>query len=374
MNRNSLSKVYFRNWQSFCLVVCVLSSCEYAVLEEEYTASPPDVFEAFWNEFDQYYGAMEAKLINWDSLGMVYRSRVSENTGNEELFTVFSEMLHLLNDGHASVQDNAGKYFRSWNRRNKSYFSDIYSQNLAQVGSMQRSIMKYYLQNEYESGDYSDWTFYYGLIPHEDFQVGYLVIPTFYISDFPRDLIDRAVDTFQHADAVIIDLRYNGGGTTESFIYTLNAFASEEKVFMQSKFKNGPGKDDFTRLLEHRTNPYGRNLSEKPIAILANSYTASSSEHFILGMKSQPGVMIVGDTTCGAFSSVSEKILPNGWQFRLGGQVIFNAESSLLTDDHGNYLEGIGIAPDVYCQDNYSQTIAGNDPVLDAALKKLAQK
>jgi len=338
----SSSRFFLRGKRLLALLALALTcSCEHQLLEDEYSADPSSVFEAFWCEFDLYYGAMQAKRLNWDSIGNHYRSQITETTDEEALFSLLSEMLHLVNDGHASIQDNAGSYFRSWNRRDKSYFSDRFSQNLAMVGSMQRSTMKYYLDNTYESRDVSGWIFYYGLIPYEDSSIGYLIIPSFYLVDFPRDFISDAVDTFKQADAVIIDLRFNGGGTTESFIYSLNAFASEKATFMHSALKIGPDDNDFSELHPHICYPHDNSLANKPIAI------------------------------CGAFSSVSERILPNGWQFRLGAQVVYDAQGELLTDKNDNYLEGIGLAPDFWCQDNYSQATAGHDPVLDTALIQL---
>jgi C-terminal processing protease CtpA/Prc len=102
-----------------------------------------------------------------------------------------------------------------------------------------------------------------------------------------------------------------------------------------------------------------------------NSFTGSSAEHFILGMKTQSNVITVGDTTRGAFSMVRERILPNGWKYRICSQVVYNIDGSLLVDSKGNYLEGIGIAPDYYAPDYYNKAINGNDVPLNTALQKL---
>ena len=115
-------------------------------------------------------------------------------------------------------------------------------------------------------------------------------------------------------------------------------------------------------------------VNPKNIAILANSFTASSAEHFLLALKSQQNVFTVGDTTRGAFSQVWGRVLPNGWQFRCGSQVVYSPDGKLLTDKNGSYLEGKGIIPDFLVQDRIAQIRSGHDLVLDQALFQIYLK
>jgi C-terminal processing protease CtpA/Prc len=126
-------------------------------------------------------------------------------------------------------------------------------------------------------------------------------------------------------------------------------------------------------MLEHHIRPQPNCLKDKPVAILMNSFTASSSEHFILGMKTQKDIITVGDTTCGAFSSVNERLLPNGWKFRLGGQILYTPKGNLLIDENGNYLEGIGLAPDYYVSDQWNHLKSGLDMPLEKAIDELTK-
>jgi hypothetical protein len=355
------------------LLVFLFSSCEEELLNEKYENTPLDNYELFWNEFDRFYGAFEAKNINWDSLKTVYGHQLSENSTDQQLYKAMCGLLNELNDGHADLFANKIGYYRSWNRRNKSYFSDFRSTDFNHVVKLQSTIRSNYLKGKYKFGNYSNWLFFWGTIPYEGRQIGYISIPTFNINDYPNDFIQQAIDSFNQHDAVIIDLRYNGGGTTEAFVSSLNSFASEKKCYMQSQFRDGSKHTDFTKKEEHWTNPHANGLKPIPIAILMNSYSASSSDHFILGMKTQSNVITVGDSTCGAFSAVLERVLPNGWKYRLGAQVIYAPNGSALTDKNGNYLEGLGIAPDYYVTDQWEQVLKGNDLPLDKALKELSE-
>lgn len=353
------------------IITFSLSSCEEIFIREDFENTPVQNFLAFSNDFRNMYGAFDAKKIDWDSLTNVYSEWVSNEMSSHELFGIFKEMLNELNDGHADIKSIDHGHFRSWNRRNKAFFKGREGMDINDVVTMQNVIRTEYLNNTYNSITRSSWVFFYGTIHYEQSQVGYICIPTFNISDFPNSFIQQAVDEFNQLDAVIIDIRFNGGGRTEAFVSLHNRFGSEEKMYMKSKFRNGPELSDFSPFAEHWVRPHPASLKNKPIAILANAYSASSSDHFVVAMKSQPNVIFVGDTTFEAFSAVLERILPNGWQYRLGAQVVYEPEGNYLQDSNGNYLEGIGIAPDFWLEDDWSQILINKDAVLEKALYEI---
>lgn len=355
------------------VLVCAIcaTGCEEYLIHPEYKNTPEANFEAFWTEFDVAYGAMQAKHLNWDSLKTVYGNNINSSTTNLELYEAMCGLLNEINDGHASLYAPEFGRFQSWNRRDKSYYSDYDTHEMADVAVNRDTIKTAYLMNQIESLEVEGNTFFYGKIYEQNKTIGYICIPTFYVSIFPGSFIRAAVDTFQYLDAVIVDVRFNGGGTTGAFVYTLNTLAWESKVFMKSNYKNGPAQDDFTKLFDHTIRPKSTKLKNKAIAVLMNSFTASSSEHFVIGLKSQNGVITVGDTTCGAFSQVNERLLPNGWIYRLGGQVVYTPDDNLMLDVNGQYIEGHGIAPDYYVADQWASLGTGEDVVLNKAIEVL---
>lgn len=348
-----------------------LTACEKALLKEEFGNTPHENFNAFWQEFDQAYGAMQPKNLNWDSLKVAYGNSLNEGTNDEELFGILSGLLNAINDGHADLTAPGIGFYRSWNRRDKSYYQDFNTQDLGNVGEHQAVIRREYLNNQFQTATVDGWFFFYGSMEKQNKTIGYLCVPTFNLSNFPDAFIQSAVDAFKDFDGVIVDLRFNGGGTTEAFVKTLNKFVSEPTLFLKSKYRNGPGHGDFSEMLEHHIRPHSNCLKDKPVAILMNSFTASSSEHLILGMKTQKNVITVGDTTCGAFSSVNERLLPNGWKYRLGGQILFTPHGNLLVDENGYYLEGKGLAPDYYVPDEWNPLNSGVDMPLEKAIDEL---
>jgi len=351
------------------LLLIVFPACEKNLLKEEFNNDAVGNFNALWTEFDLYYGAFEAKHINWDSLKVVYGKNISTTTKDGDLYKALTGLIGTLNDGHAFIYAPGLGSFNSHKLR--SFFSDADTRENSKIIVLQEVIQKDYLNDDYRKTGSSPFTFFYGSINSGTHKIGYLCIPTFVSEDYPEQFVEDAVSYFKNMDAIIIDIRFNSGGSAEAFVKAIDLFSSERKLYIKSKDRNGPQHNDFTSFEDHYTEPKNSYFKTKPIVVLVNGQTASSSEHFLLGMKSQSNVISVGDTTWGAFSVVVDRIMPNGWQYRLGAQVVYTPEGKLLTDSKGNYLEGIGIAPDYCVKDKLQSIENGHDNPLDFALTKL---
>lgn len=349
--------------------VLLFSKCGNNLLENTYQNTIISNFYALWNEFDLEYGAFIAKKINWDSLRMIYGKDLTDESSERELFDAMCGLLSELNDGHVDLNAPQFGLFSSWNRRSKPYYTDVKTNFL--LYDQWITVIKKHLQKYFTSGTVPGSILVYGVTDYQGKKIGYINIPTFESGVYSFDFVQNAIDTFNLLDGIVIDLRFNFGGSAETSAYLLNSFASTHKIFKKAKFRNGPSHDDFTKTYESWINPHTDCLRNKPVILLMNSFTSSASEIFILGMKTQSNVITVGDTSHGAFSMVRERILPNGWKYRICSEVLYNPDDSLLVDSKGNYLEGIGIAPDYYVPDYYNKLINGIDLPLDTALSKL---
>jgi carboxyl-terminal processing protease len=360
-----MKPIYF-----FCVFILLsLQKCGNDLLENNYQNTIAGNFDALWNEFDLEYGAFNAKRINWDSLKIIYRNKLSGESSEHELYDALCGLLSELNDGHVDLEAPQFGLFSSWNRRNKSYYRDVYSHYF--IYDQWAVAVKNHFQKGFKSDTVSGCVHFYGIIDYQGKKFGYINISTFYSSGYSSAFVQNAVDTFNQLDGVLIDLRFNLGGDAETSVNCLNSFAGKREKFMISKFRNGPSHNDFTKSFESWIDPHTDCLKNKPVALLMNNMTCSASELFILGMKTQSNVITVGDTSHGAFSSVRKRILPNGWGYRICSEVVYNPDGSLLVDSKGNYLEGIGIAPDYYVPDYYNKLINGIDLPLDTAIHKL---
>lgn len=358
-----------------CLILLfVLNGCEENLIVEEYSNTPVDNYKAFCSEFSKVYGAFEAKHINWDSLTSYYSRDIDKTTTEKQLFITLCSLLDELNDGHANLSSADFGDFQSCRKRNKSFFADYNTQAVKYIIKQQDLIRAKYLEGNYTSMITASSWFFYGTINYNNKKIGYIYIPTFTAANWSNKYIEDAVTLFNNYDAVIIDLRYNGGGQIETFAYTLNMFSNEKTCYMKTKLRNGPGYNDFTDYFSNYTDPHSNSLKNIPVAVLINSFSASGAELFTLGIKTQKNAFTVGDTTWGAFSQVYAKYLPNGWMFRAGSQVIYKPDGSLYTDSEGRYIEGNGIEPDFYCADKLNEINNGNDAPLDLALEKILLK
>jgi carboxyl-terminal processing protease len=358
---------------TYTISVCCLllfSACVNNLLENNYNNTITGNFNALWNEFDLVYGAFNPKKINWDSLKIVYGSTLTDESSESDLYTAMCGLISELNDGHVYLQCPRYNLFESWNRRDYSFYIDVQSKALLYAN--RSAAIKNHLQPGFKSDTISDVIHYFGVIHFNGSKIGYINIPTFETGKYNGDFIQQAVDTFNLLDGVVIDLRFNPGGNSENSAHCLNSFASEHKIYMKSRFRNGPLHSDFSEMYDTWVNPHKNCLKNKPVVVLMNRFTISASEIFILGIKTQSLFFTVGDTSHGGFSFVRERILPNGWKYTTCSEVLYKPDGSLLVDSNGNYLEGIGIAPDYYVPDYYYRILNGNDFPLDTALNKLS--
>ncbi|MGC8803723.1 MAG: S41 family peptidase [Bacteroidales bacterium] len=341
-----------------------LWQCTDEWLKEPYANNPLDVFDAVWTEFDHTYGAFEAKGIDWDSCRVVYRSQLHPDADNDLLYAVLCDLLGELNDGH--VQLIANRYRRFFSVPIPTIFPDSkYYENASEISLLFDVIKSRYLSQFSDSG-----SFFYGFINLKTVpeKIGYLYVPGFNSLGFPMDFIDRANANFADCGGLIVDLRFNGGGSSEVLTAFANRFADRERVFILSKIRNGPRHNDFTPLITHKIRPQGKNMGEKPLIVLVNRHTASSAEHFVMAMRARPRTLIVGDTTAGALSTVVQRIAPNGWEFRTCPQVLYDTTGRLLRNADGRYPDGVGLPPDLFVRNWLKEIYRGYDRVLAAAL------
>lgn len=338
--------------------------CSEDWLQEPYPNSPLGVFDAVWDEYDKTYGAFEAKGINWDSCRTVYRSRLKPDASNDELYEVLCGLLGELNDGHVQLMANG--YRRFYSVPLPTLFADSkYYENASEIAMLFDLIKSRYLSEFKDSG-----SFFYGRIALRTVRqkIGYIYIPSFNPTDFTIGLIDEANAALADCAGLIIDLRFNGGGSSEVLTAIANRYADRKRIFLLSKIRNGPRHSDFTSLVTHTIRPEGINVGQLPLIVLVNRHTASSAEHFVLAMRSRPHTLIVGDTTAGALSVVVERMAPNGWEFRTCPQVLYDTTGHILRNSKGRYPDGIGLAPDRYAPNLLKEIYRGYDRTLGTAL------
>jgi len=189
--------------------------------------------------------------------------------------------------------------------------------------------------------------------------VGYLRLDQFPDASYSGPTATAAMNFLAHTDALIIDLRYNGGGSP-SLIQYLMGYLLEEPTHLNSfHTRQGDSVEQFWSA------PYvpGPSMDDVDLYVLTSSYTFSGAEEFTYNVKNLERGTIVGETTGGGAHPIGYELFPS---LNFG---ITMPYARAVNPISGTNWEGTGVAPDVEVP---------ADQALDAAhllaLEKLADE
>lgn len=174
--------------------------------------------------------------------------------------------------------------------------------------------------------------------------------------------IENAVDAFRKHDAIVIDLRGNPGGLAGMMGGVAGHFIGEPVLLgtMRTRYTPKP--------LVFNVNPRlatadGRRVEvfKGPLAILVDELTGSTSETFVGSIQGLGRARVFGRQTMGQALPAMTKQLPMG-------DILIHAIGDFTTAG-GKSLEGAGVVPDVHVPISTRALAAGQDEVLEAALR-----
>ena len=186
-----------------------------------------------------------------------------------------------------------------------------------------------------------------GYLLKDQANVGYISINNFY-SDFesPNGLgvaNDVAKELYklqkENIDALILDLRFNGGGSMKEAADLSGMFINRGPL---SIIKYGNGESFTVRDMNRGS------LFMKPIVILINGFSASASEFFAAAMQDYNRAIIVGSPTHGKASA--QVILPLDENEELGFSKLTVEKFYRIT---GQSHQSVGVIPDIQLPDMY---------------------
>lgn len=329
----------------FCAALA-LTSCHDI---EEYADNPRGNFEQLWSILDEHYCFFAEKGVDWGAIHDKYAVRIGDEMTREELFEVCADMIDELRDGHTNLSSPFNtSYYHAW-------WSD-YPQNYSS-----RLVEEAYFNFNYRSTG----GIIYGILPSN---VGYLHYDSFSYAIGEGNL-DNILFYMATADALIIDIRDNGGGSMTNVETLVARFIDHPILAGYISHKTGPGHDDFSEPFAYHYNPAaaGRVRWDKPVAVLTNRSTFSAANNFVSIMKLLPNVIIVGATTGGGSGMPFSSELPNGWGIRFSACSILDAE--------GHTTE-FGIEPTEGCAVDMSteDALRGHDTIIDRAVSLLLSR
>jgi carboxyl-terminal processing protease len=337
----------------FFLIIISTSGCEKLFFDEDISNTPINSFEMFWSDFDKFYPSFGVKHINWDSVYIINRPKITDQTSGIELYNILTAMIKPFKDGHVSLVSNYGKC-NSYTMP-PEYYSNmrIYPQN-------------YLSSFEVNNSNVSYWSV-------KNYNIGYICINTFNVksktfvyADDSFLVIDDIIKLFRNKDGIIIDLRGNGGGLPANVETIVNRFTDIKRLYIKLRSKNGPGKNDYSEWTDYYIEPKGSEQFLKPVVVLTSKSTGSAAEWFTLAMKTLPNTTVVGDTTAGCFSPKVERELPNGWSFTLSSKIAVSADMV--------QYEGFGIPPDYTVLNSKNDLDNKRDAILEKGIEVLLMK
>jgi hypothetical protein len=164
-------------------------------------------------------------------------------------------------------------------------------------------------------------------------RIGYVDLRRFYSFDQAKDMAVASMKFLANAQAIIIDVRENGGGSGD---------------FLSSYFLPYPTQlsGSFSRQTDSLTESWTRRdigmepRLDVPLFILTGPNTFSASESFAYDMQSRKRAILIGEPTKGGAHSVDVFGIDDQFEFYI------STERSISPVTGGNW-EGTGVIPDI---------------------------
>jgi hypothetical protein len=186
--------------------------------------------------------------------------------------------------------------------------------------------------------------------------VGYLRFDGFSDAGQAGATAIAAMNFLAYADAIIFDLRQNGGGSP-SMIQLISSYLFEEPVHLNSFYIR---KEDTVNQFWTQSYVQGPRMTSADAYVLTSARTFSAAEEFTYNLKNLKRATIVGETTGGGAHPVDGRFFPN---FNLAMSLPFGRAVNPIT---GTNWEGTGVAPDIGAPETEAKDVAYQD-----ALKKI---
>jgi hypothetical protein len=166
--------------------------------------------------------------------------------------------------------------------------------------------------------------------------IGYIRFNGFMDAEFCGPTVVSAMGFVAHTDALIFDIRGNGGGQP-AMVTMIASFLFDHPTHLIDIYNR---KEDTTT--QNWTLSYlpGPRLSRQPVFVLTSKRTFSGAEEFAFDLKNQKRATIVGETTGGGAHPVAPHVVAE--YFMVG--VPFAKSLDPVTKTN---WEGTGVAPDV---------------------------
>jgi hypothetical protein len=169
--------------------------------------------------------------------------------------------------------------------------------------------------------------------------IGYVRFDQFSRGDDAFAAAAAAMNFVANSSAVILDLRYNGGGSA-AMIRFLCGYLFEENEHLINWDIRAEKKTVQSYSADYVP---GKRITEQPVYVLTSRQTFSAAEEFTFDLKNLKRAIIVGDTTGGGGHTVAGLVFPFDG-FRIGIRIPYGRA---YNPENNEGWEGVGVIPDL---------------------------
>jgi len=345
------------------------------------SSTPVSVFDFLWHNVNDYYAFFAERDIDWLSRYDAFRSRVDDNMDNPALWRLLTELLSGIDDYHVNLYSSDAEFspgvprgfiktlLQAFESQTESNDFGVYVNTM--FLRYMDILLNRYLDDNSVQVEGLEWPgkMLWGTMRKD---IGYLQVLSMEGYSNRKDataqadveavksVMERVFNDLKDTSAMIIDVRFNGGGDDGVAMAIANFFADQQRLAMQRTARSYAGETP-TQYLYFEPAEF---VYRKPVVLIAGPDTASAAEVFVLAMRNLAQVQVIGEATQGTLSEMLEKILPNGWRVTLSNQ--------LYRDPNGINYEVAGIPPQlavtVFSMQDFE---IGANTALDKALEML---
>jgi len=188
-------------------------------------------------------------------------------------------------------------------------------------------------------------------------RIGYVFIPSFLDETLPLQ-VEQALKDFGDLDGLILDLRWNGGGTSTVFYPILSFFTGGKLGEFVSRTDS--------RSFDIKANPIN-NSQTAPLVVMVSEDTVSFGEIFAGVLRDARGAKITGQTSLGNVEILHEYDFEDGSAMWIAAETF---DSAFSNDD----WEQTGIVTDIEAYAPWDTFYFDTDPSIAAALELLGHE
>lgn len=172
--------------------------------------------------------------------------------------------------------------------------------------------------------------------------IGYIDLRGFHDPEFAGEAAVNAMNLVANTDALIFDLRNNGGGSP-SMVALITSYLYDSEPFHLNSFYSR-AKDDLSQSWTQAYVP-GKRYGNKPVFILTSHRTFSAAEEFTYNLKNLKRATIVGEVSAGGANPGNVHQITKHFS-------VFIPDGRAINPITQTNWEGTGVTPDVKTSQN----------------------